>query len=103
MDDRKSGPAHFAGALTNGWLRQTCRFKVVDLGTGGSQTKWSTGPILLNRLRRRISGPARRLGLCMAPCASSGVLIGPHTRRRIRYTVLAMMLLPRNACYRLWS
>jgi hypothetical protein len=38
MDDRKSGPAHFAGALTNGWLRHTCRFKVVDLGTGGTQS-----------------------------------------------------------------
>ncbi len=39
MDDSKLGPVHFAGALTNGWLRHTCRFKVVDLGPGGTQSR----------------------------------------------------------------
>jgi hypothetical protein len=38
-DDRKAGPAHLAGALTNGWLRPTCRFKVVDLGPGDTLSR----------------------------------------------------------------
>jgi len=39
MDDRKAGPAHLPGALTNGWLRRTCRFKVVDLASGDSLSR----------------------------------------------------------------